>query len=127
MVGDSVRAVCRTELDPNQDRFGLIGTELEGKFRVERFVAEGGFAAVYQAVHLTLERPVAVKVLKTPPEFNEEAREAFIEKFAFEAKTIARISHPNIVQVLDYGASEMPNGETGDRRFNAPALLARIR
>jgi|GEM_PF-513563 len=98
--------------EANQDRFGLIGTELEGKFRVERFVAEGGFAAVYQAVHLTLERPVAVKVLKTPPEFNEEAREAFIEKFAFEAKTIARISHPNIVQVLDYGASEMPNGET---------------
>ncbi|MDO9018800.1 MAG: serine/threonine-protein kinase [Myxococcales bacterium] len=98
--------------EANQDRFGLIGTELEGKFRVERFVAEGGFAAVYQAVHLTLERPVAVKVLKTPPEFNEEARQAFIEKFAFEAKTIARISHPNIVQVLDYGASEMPSGET---------------
>jgi serine/threonine protein kinase len=98
--------------EANQDRFGLIGTELEGKFRVERFVAEGGFAAVYQAVHLTLERPVAVKVLKTPPEFNEEARAAFIEKFAFEAKTIARISHPNIVQVLDYGASTMPSGET---------------
>jgi serine/threonine protein kinase len=98
--------------EANQDRFGLIGTELEGKFRVERFVAEGGFAAVYQAVHLTLERPVAVKVLKTPPEFNQEARDAFFEKFAFEAKSIARISHPNIVQVLDYGASTMPNGET---------------
>jgi serine/threonine protein kinase len=62
-------------------------------------------------VHTALDRPVAVKVLKTPPEFNEEAREAFIERFAFEARTIAKVSHPNIVQVLDYGVSALPTGE----------------
>ncbi len=44
MVGDSVRAVCRTELDPNQDRFGLIGTDRAGKFRVERADASAAVA-----------------------------------------------------------------------------------
>ena len=38
------------------------------------------------------------------------ARSDFITKFALEGKTMARISHPSIVQVLDFGASEMPSG-----------------
>jgi serine/threonine protein kinase len=94
-----------------RDRFALVGTVLDRKFRVDRLVAEGGFGVVYQGIHLTLEKPVAIKVLKTPSEFNDGARALFIEKFANEAKTIARISHPNIVQALDFGVSQMPSGE----------------
>ena len=93
------------------DIFALVGTDLERKFRIEKIVAEGGFGVVYYGTHLTLEKPVAVKVLKTPGEFNDKARAQFIEKFALEGKTMARISHPNIVQVLDFGASMMPSGE----------------
>jgi len=93
------------------DQFQLVGTVLDRKFRVERLVAEGGFGIVYYGMHLTLDKPVAVKVLKTPAEFNDKARAQFIEKFALEGKTMARISHPNIVQVLDFGASDMPSGE----------------
>jgi serine/threonine protein kinase len=93
------------------DIFGLVGTVLEKKFRIDKIVAEGGFGVVYFGMHLTLEKPVAVKVLKTPAEFNDKARAQFIEKFALEGKTMARISHPNIVQVLDFGASPMPVGE----------------
>lgn len=93
------------------DRFKLVGTVLEKKFRIERLVAEGGFGVVYRGHHITLERPAAVKVLKTPEEFNDNARATFIEKFALEAKTIARINHANIVQVMDFGVSSMPNGE----------------
>lgn len=92
------------------DLFGLVGTVLDRKFRIDRVVAEGGFGVVYHGVHLTLEKEVAVKVLKTPPEYNDAARAQFIEKFALEGKTMARISHPNIVQVLDFGACEMPSG-----------------
>ncbi len=92
------------------DLFGLVGTVLDHKFRIERLVAEGGFGVVYQGIHLTLEKKVAVKVLKTPPEYNDKARAEFIAKFALEGKTMARISHPNIVQVLDFGACEMPTG-----------------
>jgi tRNA A-37 threonylcarbamoyl transferase component Bud32 len=97
--------------DAPVDRFKLVGSVLEQKFKVERLVAEGGFGIVYYGAHITLEKAIAIKVLKTPSEFNEKARNEFAEKFALEAKTIARMSHPNIVQVLDFGVSEMPSGE----------------
>src|SRR5215831_3873815 len=93
------------------DLFQLAGTCLDGKFQVEKFVAEGGFAVVYFGQHLSLDRSVAIKVLKTPPELSERARQDFISKFRLEAKTIARLSHANIVQVLDFGVSAMPSGE----------------
>src|SRR5215831_10022192 len=94
------------------DLFQLAGTCLDGKFQVEKFVAEGGFAVVYFGQHLSLDRSVAIKVLKTPPELSERARQDFISKFRLEGKTIARLSHLNIVQVIDFGVSRMPSGET---------------
>ena len=95
---------------PN-DLFQLVGTCLDDKFRVEKFVAEGGFAVVYSGQHLSLDRAIAIKVLKTPAELNERARDDFIAKFRLEAQTIARLSHANIVQVIDFGVSSMPSGE----------------
>src|SRR5437762_2368526 len=91
------------------DRFQLVGTTLDRKFRIERIIAEGGFGILYYGTHLMLDRPIALKVLKTPPDFNEQAKAQFIDGFKLEAKTIVKISHPNIVQVLDFGVTEMPN------------------
>ncbi len=72
----------------------LIGRTLGG-CRIERLLGRGGMGAVYYAIQTDLERPVAVKVLP-----NELAgNEAFIARFDREAKTIAAISHPNIVQI----------------------------
>src|SRR5690348_9247020 len=90
---------------------GLVGTTLGGKYAIERLVAEGGFGVVFRAVHDTLGHPLAVKVLKTPPDFGEKARAAFIEAFAREARTMARLRHPAIVQIVDFGVSPMPQGE----------------
>src|SRR5687767_13638465 len=84
---------------PVVDRFGLVGTTLEGRFRVERQIAEGGFGVVYYGTQTALDRPVAIKVLKTPEAFDESGARQFHEKFAAEAKTIARINHPHIVDV----------------------------
>jgi len=92
------------------DVFHLVGTTLEGRFWVERVVAEGGFGVVYRAQQAALERPIALKVLKTPDRFDEDAKHHFLAGFASEAKTIARIAHPNIVTVYDFGVSEMPSG-----------------
>ncbi|WP_394834407.1 serine/threonine protein kinase [Pendulispora rubella] len=92
------------------DRFGLVGTTLAEKFRVERVVAEGGFGVVYAATQLSLDLPVALKVLKTPPEFNDTVRATWIEMFAREAKTVARLRHPHIVHILDYGVVALPTG-----------------
>ncbi|WP_394834408.1 serine/threonine protein kinase [Pendulispora rubella] len=93
------------------DRFGLVGTTLAEKFRVERVVAEGGFGVIYAATQLSLDVPVALKVLKTPPEFNDTVRATWIEMFAHEAKTIARLRHPNIVNILDFGVAALSTGE----------------
>jgi serine/threonine-protein kinase len=92
------------------DAFGLTGTLFEGRFQVERQVAEGGFAVVYRARHLALDRPVALKVLKTPRGYDDAARAEFQEKFAAEAKTIARLKHPHIVDVYDFAVGVTPAG-----------------
>ena len=96
-------------MDP-ADRFGLAGTTLAGRYRVERQVAEGGFAVVYRAFQIALDRPVALKVLKTPPDLGDAARARFESRFATEARTIAKLQHPYIVDVHDYGVSQMPSG-----------------
>jgi serine/threonine protein kinase len=92
------------------DTFGLVGVRLDGKYDVEAVVAEGGFGVVYRAMHRALQKPVAVKVLKTPPTVPESARAEFINKFVFEARVIARLEHPGIVRVLDFGGGLLPSG-----------------
>ena len=94
------------------DAFRLTGTVFEGRFKIEREIAEGGFAVVYRARHLALDRPVALKVLKTPRDHGETSRAEFQARFAAEAKTIARLKHPNIVDVYDFAIGVMPNGES---------------
>lgn len=96
---------------PTADTFGLVGSRIDGKYDVVAVVAEGGFGVVYRATHRSLGTPVAVKVLKVPEELGGAARKAFLERFAQEAQVIARLDHPAIVRVTDYGASPMPVGE----------------
>jgi serine/threonine-protein kinase len=100
------------EMDAPADRFGLAGTTVAGRYRVERQVAEGGFAVVYRAHQIALDRAVALKVLKTPPSLGDAARARFEQRFATEARTIAKLQHPYIVDVYDYGVSPMPSGES---------------
>lgn len=95
---------------PPADPFALCGTRLDGKYDVHSVVAEGGFGVVYRATHRTLQQPVAIKILKTPPSLPEAHRKAFIDKFVFEARTIARLAHPGIVRVLDFGGGLLPAG-----------------
>jgi serine/threonine protein kinase/tetratricopeptide (TPR) repeat protein len=85
------------------DPFALVGQRLGGRFQIERFVAEGGFGVVYRARQVALDRPVAIKILKAAPDLRHETFEA-------EAKTVARLKHPNIVEVYDFGVSKGPSG-----------------
>ena len=95
-----------------RDWFGLRGATLAGRYRVERPVAEGGFAVVYRAFQVALDWPVALKVLKTPAGLDEPARARFRERFAAEARTIAKLKHPYIVDVYDYGLLETASGSS---------------
>ena len=100
-----------TESDSPGDPFGLVGETLAGRLHIECQVAEGGFGVVYRARQLGLERAVAVKVLKTPTDLSPEQRETFHLTFRTEAQTIARLEHPHIVQVHDFGVSERATGD----------------
>ena len=73
-----------------------------GKVRIEKFLARGGMAEVYLGTHLTLERPVAVKVLHSHIESEPE----LLSRFQREAKVIASLRHSNIVQILDFDTHE---------------------
>jgi len=73
-----------------------------GKVRVEKFLARGGMAEVYIGTHLTLERAVAVKVLHS---FIEEDSD-LLARFQREARVVAGLRHPNIVQILDFDTAD---------------------
>ena len=74
-----------------------IGRTL-GRVRIESLVARGGVAEIYLGKHTTLQRDVAVKILRS--HFEDDSRSR--ERFELEARAVARLRHPNIVQVFDF-------------------------
>jgi serine/threonine protein kinase len=77
----------------------LIGKTL-GKVRVDMFLAKGGMAEVYIGSHTSLHRSVAVKFLKADLQNEPDLR----ERFEREARVIAMLRHPNIIQIFDFDA-----------------------
>ncbi|MET9402513.1 Stk1 family PASTA domain-containing Ser/Thr kinase [Kitasatospora sp. NPDC002965] len=78
----------------------LIGTLLDGRYLVERRIAAGGMSTVYQGTDSRLDRVVALKVMH--PTLAGDT--AFTTRFIREAKAVARLAHPNVVNVFDQGA-----------------------
>jgi hypothetical protein len=75
------------------------GATLAGKYRIVRQIGEGGMGKVYRADRLTDGRAVAVKLVR-----GGDPRQ--LARFAREAELVARISHPNVVEILDFGITE---------------------
>jgi serine/threonine protein kinase len=69
-----------------------------GKVKIESKLARGGMAEVYLGTHINLERKVAVKILRNPSEEHSDD----LERFQREARVVASLRHPNIVQVYDF-------------------------
>ncbi|HMV99037.1 MAG TPA: serine/threonine-protein kinase [Acidobacteriota bacterium] len=78
---------------------GLVGQVIDGKVQVESVLGRGGMGAVYRARHLLLDRVVAVKVLRADLLGTQNLGDRFLR----EARTAARIEHPNIITVYDFG------------------------
>ncbi len=76
-----------------------VGQQL-GNYRLHRLLGRGGFAEVYLGYHQYLHTPAAIKLLRQP--LSQPAQQAFL----LEAQTIARLLHPHIVRVLDFGVAE---------------------
>ncbi|NNN34273.1 Stk1 family PASTA domain-containing Ser/Thr kinase [Streptomyces sp. S3(2020)] len=77
----------------------LVGQVLDGRYRVDARIAVGGMATVYRAVDTRLDRVLALKVMH--PGLAADA--TFVDRFIREAKSVARLAHPNVVQVFDQG------------------------
>ena len=86
------------------------GAELGGRYLLEELIATGGMGEVWRGIDPSLQRRVAVKVLL--PSLVADA--AFITRFRTEARMMAALRHPGIVQVYDYGQDALPDGGTLD-------------
>src|SRR5262249_52031640 len=93
-----------------------------GSYRIIRLLGEGGMGAVYEALYETIERRVALKVLRE----NLAQDQSMLLRFFNEARATNRIEHPSIVQVSDFGQApdgtafmvmEFLRGETLSRRI----------
>ncbi|MBL9176472.1 MAG: SUMF1/EgtB/PvdO family nonheme iron enzyme [Verrucomicrobiaceae bacterium] len=74
------------------------------QYQFENLLGRGGMGAVYKAVQVTLDRPVAIKVL--PGDLIDDTDAQFAERFKNEARTMAKLSHPSIVDVFDFGETQ---------------------
>src|SRR5680860_63929 len=77
----------------------MIGTVLSGRYRLEAKLGSGGMSTVYLASDETLDRPVAVKVMHR--EMSEQPDQ--LQRFRQEARAVAKLTHPNVVAVIDAG------------------------
>jgi serine/threonine protein kinase len=95
------------------DPFGICGRVVDGRYRVECVVGQGGFGVVYRAHHTGFDSPVALKVLRLPGRAVEG--EAFAQRFLLEGKLLFNLAslHPSIVRVFEMGML--------DRRDRVPA------
>jgi serine/threonine-protein kinase len=105
----------------------MIGTVLSGRYRLEAKLGSGGMSTVYLARDETLDRPVAVKVMHR--EMSEQ--EDQLARFRQEARAVAKLSHPNVVSVIDAGEDgghpyivfEYVEGETLKQRVSRVGAL----
>jgi hypothetical protein len=80
----------------------LLGTLLNGRYRLEARIGTGGMSSVYRALDETLERPVAIKLMNREIATDSDQ----LERFRREARAVAQLSHPHIVGVIDAGEDE---------------------
>ncbi len=124
----------------SRPRDPLVGTVINGKFHIERAIARGGMGRIYFGTQAPLNRPVALKIVKADSVNEEESQ--FLKRFLLEASILAKLQHPNVVTLFDYGriegasvemyfiAMEYLDGETLTERLRTrgalPALEALI-
>jgi eukaryotic-like serine/threonine-protein kinase len=105
----------------------VIGTLLNDRFRLEEQIGAGGMSTVYRAYDTTLERSVAIKLMHRDISSDPDQ----LERFRREARAVARLNHPNVVTVIDFGQDdgspyivlEFVEGETLKQRIKRVGRL----
>ena len=83
-----------------------IGKQIGGRYQIKSLLGKGGMSAVYKAIDTRLDRFVAVKLIH--PHLSDS--DQFVQRFKREGAVIAKLRHPNIIRVLDFGLE-------GDRTY----------
>jgi serine/threonine-protein kinase len=73
-----------------------VGQVLDGQYRIDRYVGEGGFSVVYRGTHIGLHEPIAVKCLKLPPALGSALVESFVKRFRDESRIHYKLSQGNL-------------------------------
>lgn len=102
-----------------------------GGYQIVEQIGKGGMASVYRAYQPSLDRDVAIKVL---PPYYAQQDESFLQRFKREARAVAKLRHPNILMVMDYGEEgdlvyivmEYVNAGTLKDRMHKPLPLSEI-
>ena len=85
----------------------LVGAMLERRYRVDSLIARGGMSTVYRGLDTRLDRPVALKVMD--PQYSGDR--SFVDRFEREARSAARLHHPDVVAVYDQGVDREIDGD----------------
>ncbi|CAN5490750.1 hypothetical protein BH11MYX1_BH11MYX1_28330 [soil metagenome] len=111
---------------------GLVGVVLDGRYRLDALLGEGGMGAVFRAHHLAMDRKVAVKLLK--PHLTQD--HTALERFAREARSTLKVDSEHAVKVLDFGVTprddyymvlEYLDGRTVQRELDVDGAFAPAR
>jgi serine/threonine-protein kinase len=99
-----------------------VGQVLDGKYRLDALLAEGGMGAVYRATHVMLGKKIAIKLIRSELGASPE----IVRRFQREARAATALNHPNIVSVYDLG--QTPNGTLyiAMEFIEGPSLRAQI-
>ncbi|HEY1088666.1 MAG TPA: protein kinase, partial [Archangium sp.] len=77
----------------------LIGKVLDGRYKVESVLGQGGMGMVFKGLQTSVQRPIALKTLH--PQL--AMAPTFFERFKREAEIASRLHHPNIITIFDFG------------------------
>ncbi|MEW6731899.1 MAG: serine/threonine-protein kinase [Acidobacteriota bacterium] len=122
-VFDGQRLIMTEEVDP------FVGLLIDSKYHIDRRIAKGGSGNVYQATHIQLSAPVAVKIIH--PRLASDSRA--IERFRREALVTMKVRHTNAIAVMDFGitnnnvvyvVTELLEGVTLEQRLRQQGFLS---
>jgi len=105
-----------------------IGTLIGGRYRLDAEIGRGGMSSVYRAFDIVLERPVAIKLMHRDVAADSDQ----LERFRREARSVAQLSHPHVVTVIDAGEEGAGGDDAGTpyivlEYVDGETLKARIR